>query len=99
MMRFVGAVVIATILLVAARTADAQSATADGPVEQVVRTALFATHDPARIEALKFLVERGKLDVVPALIQALRFVNDDGGHILKSLQELTKADIGRDWHD
>ena len=74
---------IAAILLVAARTADAQSATADSPVEQVVRTALFATHDPAPFEVLKFLVERGKLDVVLALIQALRFVNDDGGHILK----------------
>ena len=35
----------------------------------------------------------------PALIQALRFVNDSGGHILTTLQGLTKADIGPDWHD
>ena len=101
MTRFVAVAVavFVVVVMVAARAADAQSPPTDIPIEQVVRTALFADHDPARREALKFLVERGKDDVVPALIQALRFVADGEGLILKSLQALAKAEIGRDWHD
>ncbi len=99
MFKFVAALALAAVVMVATVAADAQSTQPDVPIEQVVRTALFADHDPARREALKFLVERGKDDVVPALIQALRFVADGEGHILKSLQTLAKAEIGRDWHD
>ena len=99
MFRFVAALALAAVVMVATVAANAQSTQPDVPIEQVVRTALFADHDPARREALKFLVERGKDDVVPALIQALRFVADGEGHILKTLQTLAKAEIGRDWHD
>ena len=99
MFRFVAALALAAVVMVATVAANAQSTQPDVPIEQVVRTALFADHDPARREALKFLVERGRDDVVPALIQALRFVADGEGHILKTLQTLAKAEIGRDWHD
>ena len=99
MIRWLGTAVIATVIVIAALSARAQSTAADVPIEQVVRTAMFSSNELARQEALQFLVNRGKLDVAPALIQALRFVNDSGGHILTTLQGLTKADIGPDWHD
>ena len=94
-----GAVTLAFSLVILTPGAHAQSTAADVPIEQVVRTAIFSDNEVARQEALKFLAERGKLDVAPALIQALRFVADGGGHILRTLQELTKKDMGRDWHD
>ena len=99
MIRALGAVVVAVAITVMGLPAQAQSIAADVPVEQVVRTAIFSSNELARQEALKFLHERGKLDVAPALIQALRFVDDSDGHILNTLQGLTKADIGSYWHD
>ena len=97
--RLLGIAVMTTVIVMAGLPAQAQSTAQDVPVEQVVRTAIFSSNELARQETLRFLVSRGKLDVAPALIQALRFVNDSGGHILKSLQGITKADIGPDWHD
>ena len=88
---------IAAIALLAGLLPAAFAQAQEIPVEQVVRTALFAQNPGARRAALEFLVERGKPDVVAALIQALRFVPDPGGHIVGSLRALTGADIGHDW--
>jgi opacity protein-like surface antigen len=58
MTRFVAVAVFAVVVMITARAADAQSPPTDisieqrVPIEQVVRTALFADHDPARREAL-----------------------------------------------
>ena len=88
---------IAAIALLAGLLPAAFAQAQEIPVEQVVRTALFAQNPGARRAALEFLVQRGKPDVAAALIQALRFVPDPGGHIVDSLRALTGADIGHDW--
>ncbi len=45
------------------------------------------------------LVERGDTDVVPALIQSLRFMGQDPWTITNALQVLTGEAIGASWHD
>ena len=45
------------------------------------------------------LVERGDTDVVPALIQSLRFMGQDPWTITNALQVLTGEAIGTSWHD
>ncbi len=52
-----------------------------------------------RDEALAALRARGRPEVAPALIQALRFVHDDGGAIVATLEALTGARPGATWHD
>ena len=65
MIRWLGTAVIATVIVIAALSARAQSTAADVPIEQVVRTAMFSSNELPRQEALQFLVNRGKLDVAP----------------------------------
>ncbi|MEP4379062.1 MAG: DUF3179 domain-containing protein [Alphaproteobacteria bacterium] len=45
------------------------------------------------------LVERGDTDVVPALIQSLRFLGQDPWTIVDALKVLTGEDHGTRWHD
>ncbi len=66
-------------------------------VRQLARQVL--ANDPAlRAAALEALEERGNRDVVPALIQALRFV-PDGDVINATLVALVGEQPGSTWHD
>lgn len=63
----------------------------------LVRTVLSSAAD--RQKALRIIEERGKTDVVAALITMLRYITDDQP-IIETLRTLTKADVdGDDWHD
>lgn len=53
----------------------------------------------ARERAIDRLVERGNTDVVPALIQALRFLQDDRGLLQRALVSLTGDRPGFEWHE
>ena len=52
-----------------------------------------------RERAIGKLVERGNTDAVPALIQALRFLRDGGGSVLRALVSLTGDEPGSEWHE
>ncbi len=66
-------------------------------VEQLVRTALFGRPGAGRTRALAALIERDQRDVIPAFIAVLRVLPDDDGQLLRALQRLARARIGRDW--
>ena len=66
-------------------------------VEAVVRTALFARSAGNRSWALGSLLERGRRDVIPALIAVLRLLPDEDGRRLDVLQRLAGAEIPDDW--
>lgn len=59
----------------------------------------FARDSQARLTAVRQLVARGETDVVPALIQTLRFITADTETLVWELQQLTGADAGSGWHD
>jgi len=44
------------------------------------------------------LVERGDTDVVPALIQSLRFLQQDPWTVMAALESLTGENFGKDWN-
>ncbi len=67
--------------------------TVDGLVRE-----LFVPEPLARRQALLMLQNRGQTDVVPGLIQALRFVHD-GADIDKTLAALTGEPAGKSWPD
>jgi hypothetical protein len=76
----------------APRAEDALSAeTVDGVVRE-----LFTPEPLIRRQALAILQDRGKLDVVPGLIQAMRFVRDNAD-IDKTLAALTGEPAGKTW--
>ncbi len=76
----------------ALRADEALSAeTVDGLVRE-----LFTPEPLARRQALVVLQNRGKLDVVPGLIQALRFVRDHAD-IDQTLAALTGEPAGKTW--
>ena len=52
-----------------------------------------------RNSVLARLVDRGNTDVVPALIQSLRFLGQDPWSIVDALKILTDEDQGNRWHD
>ena len=70
------------------------------PPEAVQRLArqVFTSDPQLRKSALEALEERGNPDVVPALIQALRFVPDQGA-INATLVALVREQPGTTWHD
>ncbi len=85
--------VLALLLLTGAAAPSA--ADADETIGALAAQALAS--DPAiRAEALDALVDRGKPDVVPALIQARRFVRD-GSDIDAALAKLTGEASGKGW--
>ncbi len=51
-----------------------------------------------RERAISQLVERGNTDAVPALIQALRFIQDSGDLLQRALVSLTGDQAGFGWH-
>ncbi|MFK7814867.1 MAG: DUF3179 domain-containing protein, partial [Gammaproteobacteria bacterium] len=52
-----------------------------------------------RTAAREWMLERGKNDVVPALIRTLRYFPEDSSQTLHLLAQLTGQNIGSRWHD
>jgi len=52
-----------------------------------------------RTTAREWMLQRGKTDVVPALIRSLRYFPEDSSQTLHVLRELTQQDSGPRWHD
>ena len=89
------AALLATGLMIAPSIAIAQDQTPATLPQLIGQT--FSNSPGDRQQALTRLQARGKTDVVAALIQALRFFRDDGA-IGSTLEALTGADHGADWH-
>ena len=89
-------------LLLQVPTANAQESASDElapeALERLVGQVIFGDSSKRR-KALEALEERGNADVVPALIQALRFVRDDARAIVATLAALTDERPGDRWHD
>ena len=96
MIRISGTAAIVAALLVAPLPAFTQDQ-APYSIETLARDVLGRA-GPARQEALAAFEERGELDVVPTLIQALRFLRRDAPAINQTLQALTGEDH-TEWHD
>ena len=67
-------------------------------IEAQVRQ-IIITGTLERNRVMARLVDRGKTDVVPALIQSLRFMGQDPWTIASALKVLTGEDLGNRWHD
>jgi hypothetical protein len=67
-------------------------------VEQQVRQ-ILTVGTLERNQVMARLVDRGDTDVVPALIQSLRFMRQDPWTITNALQVLTGEPIGTSWND
>ncbi len=52
-----------------------------------------------RTAAREWMLQRGKTDVVPALIRSLRYFPEDSTQTLHLLKQLTNQDLGPRWHD
>ncbi len=52
-----------------------------------------------RTAAREWMLQRGKPDVVPALIRSLRYFPEDSSQTLHVLNELTQQDLGPRWFD
>ena len=87
-------------LLVPALPVAAQEKSGPTPdaVERLAHQ-LFDGDADIRQEALNDLEARGNPDVVAALIQALRFIHDDDRAIVLTLEALTGARPGDQWHE
>ena len=88
------------ICLLACAAPTAPAAAHDGAETDVAQLArrVFARSPGVRESALAALTERGEADVVPALIQALRFLPEDD-EINAVLHALTGAEEIETWHD
>ncbi len=101
MIRTLRAPLLAFFLLAPAASADAQQESPDAYAPEAVERLAHQVFSGVRIDrhrALAVLRPRGKTDVVPALINALRFFPDDPA-IVTTLEGLTGARHGGDWHD
>ena len=67
-------------------------------IERQVRE-ILTTGTLERNQVMARLVDRGKTDVVPALIQSLRFMGQDPWTINNALQVLTGEKVTTSWHD
>ncbi len=90
----VAVVVLALSICAAAQDRAVDSAT---NVEESVRQILSADVNERR-QALQSLQERGNADVVPALIQILRYFRDHDRSLANTLEALTDETLGGDWH-
>ncbi len=98
-MRTLAAMLVVLGLLLPASPTFAQfSGEAPSEVENLARQ-LFARDPERREDAVRQLIERGGTDVVPALIQALRFVRDGDGSLQWGLVSLTGDQPGFEWHE
>ncbi|NKB48953.1 MAG: DUF3179 domain-containing protein [Alphaproteobacteria bacterium] len=66
--------------------------------EKLVRQ-ILTTGTLERNQIMANLVDRGETDVVPALIQSLRFMRQDPWTITNALQVLTGEDFGTSWNN
>lgn len=62
----------------------------------IIAAKVLAGDPSARSLALQKLLDRGKPDVAPALIQIMRFIRDDGS-IDRALAQLTGEESGKNW--
>ncbi len=69
----------------------------DKPVHEYAIDLYGATD--IRTTAREWMLQRGKPDVVPALIRSLRYFPEDKSQTLHALRELTQQDSGTRWHD
>ncbi len=92
---------IAAILLFAAvaSPAQAQAQTQELSEIEVQVREILTTGTLERNAVMARLVDRGNTDVVPALIQSLRFMRQDPWTIASALQALTGEDFGTNWND
>ena len=95
-----GAIILVTAVFTLSTDSAAQQRADTSPneVETLVRQALVSDPERRR-EALKALEERGKPDVAAGLIQMLRYFRDDDRAIVNTLEAVTNARPGTDWHD
>ena len=59
---------------------------------------LYGTAD-IRTAAREWMLQRGKADVVPALVRTLRYFPEDSSQTLHILKELTQQELGPRWFD
>ena len=97
MYRFIRLAAIAATALVTPFSAAAQDR-ATLNVESLARDVVLGQAGDARKEALIALEQRGELDVVPSLIQGLRFIRSHAAAINQTLQAITGEDLTQ-WHD
>ena len=95
---------IVLIFLLAGMTTDASLAGQVGSKsDETQQTALnkaraiFSSQQEKRREALGWMKQRDKPDVVAALIYALRYIRDDRKGIAQTLHSITGEDNGDDW--
>ena len=81
------------------RPSAAQSGSAGSPQDAILNEAkaLFAISTEDRHQAMAWMRERNKPDVIAPLITALRFVPQDRDEIAATLHHLTGEDRGNDW--
>ena len=96
------ALLLAICLASPGTSVQAQATPGESPeaaaLEQTLR-GVFTSDLEARNAALGELMARGEPDVVAALIDALRYIDDSDGAMVRALQTLTGATIGDRWHD
>ncbi len=84
---------VGAVSLVRAQTAPPE----DEVIEKFVRVALYSDDIESRRRILDVLQKRGRTDVVAALIDAIRFIDDEEGLIAATLNALTGQTFGDDW--
>ena len=60
---------------------------------------IYSNTSSTRTAAREWMLQRGKTDVVPALIRSLRYFPEDSTQTLLVLKELTQQDLGPRWFD
>ena len=100
MIRIIPAAAALLLLFLPVFTHAQNKAPAEMPLEAVQRVArqVMSAEPRLRKAALEALAERGDPDVVPALIQALRFFPDEGA-INATLVALVGERPGTEWND
>ncbi|GAA6161590.1 hypothetical protein NBRC116589_37640 [Ruegeria sp. HU-ET01832] len=68
------------------------------PVLDAIRTTLYGSSSEFE-EGMAFLVKRGKPDVIPALLTAMRYGRRRSDEITEVMQTLAGENIGVDWFD
>ncbi|MEK9832492.1 MAG: DUF3179 domain-containing protein [Rhodospirillaceae bacterium] len=81
-----------------AQTSPAQGAELSNAEVQSIARQILQVGALQRNGLMAHLVDRGETDVVPALIQSLRFLGQDPWTIVNALQSLTGEDHGTRWH-
>ena len=87
---------LAAAILIAGPAPSARAQAERAP-EDLARD-LFTLNPESRTRALVAIRDRGGLDMVPALIQALRFYGPETPKIGQTLDLLTGEGLGNDWH-